>query len=99
MNCYQNYNTKFDQQKRNILFSIQHSMYRELIDRVNIHALRKINKQYQLVKTIMFENFLSFCTHVFIITMSFFCAHIIKIKIEKIDEKLKKLHFENVHSH
>ena len=99
MNCYQNYSTKLDQQKRNTSFSIQHSMYRKLIDRISSHVLRKINKQYQLVKTITFEKSLSFCTHVFIITMSLFDAHIIKIRIEEVDEELKRLHLENVHSH
>ena len=99
MNCYQNYSTKLGQQKRNTPFSVQHSVYRELIGRVSPHALRKINKQYQLVKAATSEEPLSSCTHVFTTTMGLPCAHTIKTRIEEVDGGLGRLHLEDVHPH
>ena len=72
---------------------------KDLINVVSFYVFSKIYDQYEKIKFAK-KNFvkqkLKTCDNIFSKTMSFSCAHMIKI-VMKIEEK--KLLFENVHFH
>lgn len=75
---------------------------KNIINRVTFYVLRKIRKQYILVKQIeqnLKNELLRFCIDIFITIMSFLCAYIIKTRMKKIKNDVDKFKLDDVHSH
>ena len=96
------YETAIEQAKMRVSIDISRELFKDLIERVSLYVLRKIKKQYTLIKKTAKnsnKHSLRSCIKAFETTQDLSCAHTIEVRINALSERTGTLSLDDVHSH
>lgn len=99
MNQRKKHREELGKAKRSTPHGFAHTMFQNLIGRVDPHAIWKIKNQFDRLQKTTEEEPLPSCTRVFAKTMGLPCSHIIKSRMEAIDGGLGRILIDDVHPH